>query len=98
MHIRDAIEQVAEQNPELITHFGGHAMAAGLTIKRRNFDEFVAAFDEVLAELDQEVFAEQKFTDGELQASDFSLWFADELGRREYLGTWLCRANIRWHL
>ncbi len=79
VHIRDAIEQVAEQNPELITHFGGHAMAAGLTIKRRNFDEFVAAFDEVMAELDQEVFAEQKFTDGELQASDFSLWFADEL-------------------
>lgn len=79
VHIRDAIEQVAEQNPELITHFGGHAMAAGLTIKRRNFDGFVAAFDKVLAELDQEVFAEQKFTDGELQASDFSLWFADEL-------------------
>jgi len=79
VHIRDAIEQVAEQNPELITHFGGHAMAAGLTIKRRNFDEFVIAFDKVLAELDQEVFAEQKFTDGELQASDFSLWFADEL-------------------
>jgi len=79
VHIRDAIEQVAEQNPELITHFGGHAMAAGLTIKRRNFDEFVIAFDKVLAELDQEVFAEQKFTDGELQASDFSLCFADEL-------------------
>jgi len=79
VHIRDAIEQVAEQNPELITHFGGHAMAAGLTIKRRNFDGFVAAFDKVMAELDQEVFAEQKFTDGELQASDFSLWFADEL-------------------
>ena len=79
VHIRDAIEQVAEQNPELITHFGGHAMAAGLTIKRRNFDEFVIAFDKVMAELDQEVFAEQKFTDGELQASDFSLWFADEL-------------------
>jgi len=79
VHIRDAIEQVAEQNPELITHFGGHAMAAGLTIKRRNFDEFIIAFDKVLAELDQEVFAEQKFTDGELQASDFSLCFADEL-------------------
>lgn len=86
VHIRDAIEQVAEQNPELITHFGGHAMAAGLTIKRRNFDEFVAAFDEVLAELDQEVFAEQKFTDGELQASDFSLWFADELANASIWG------------
>jgi single-stranded-DNA-specific exonuclease len=86
VHIRDAIEQVAEQNPELITHFGGHAMAAGLTIKRRNFDEFVAAFDEVMAELDQEVFAEQKFTDGELQASDFSLWFADELANASIWG------------
>ena len=86
VHIRDAIEQVAEQNPELITHFGGHAMAAGLTIKRRNFDEFVIAFDKVLAELDQEVFAEQKFTDGELQASDFSLWFADELANASIWG------------
>ena len=79
VHIRDAIEQVAERNPELITHFGGHAMAAGLTIKRRNFKGFVSAFDEVMAQLDDEVFAEQKFTDGELQARDFSLWFADEL-------------------
>ncbi len=79
IHIRDAIEQVAERNPELITHFGGHAMAAGLTIKRRNFKGFVSAFDEVMAQLDDEVFAEQKFTDGELQARDFSLWFADEL-------------------
>lgn len=86
VHIRDAIEQVAEQNPELITHFGGHAMAAGLTIKRRNFDEFVIAFDKVLAALDQEVFAEQKFTDGELQASDFSLWFADELANASIWG------------
>nr|WP_299037366.1 single-stranded-DNA-specific exonuclease RecJ [uncultured Psychrobacter sp.] len=86
VHIRDAIEQVAEQNPELITHFGGHAMAAGLTIKRRNFDEFVIAFNKVLAELDPEVFAEQKFTDGELQASDFSLWFADELANASIWG------------
>lgn len=79
VHVRDAIEQVAERYPELISHFGGHAMAAGLTIKRRNFDEFVTAFDEVMAEMDDEVFAEQKFTDGALQASDFSLWFVEHL-------------------
>ncbi|MBH0006986.1 single-stranded-DNA-specific exonuclease RecJ [Psychrobacter sp. SWN149] len=79
VHIRDAIEQVAERYPELITHFGGHAMAAGLTIKRGNFDGFVAAFNEVMAQMDDEVFAEQKFTDGPLQASDFSLWFAEHL-------------------
>jgi len=86
VHIRDAIEQVAERSPELITHFGGHAMAAGLTIKRGNFEGFVAAFDKVMEELDQEVFAEQKFTDGELQASDFSLWFADELAEASIWG------------
>ena len=79
VHVRDAIEQVAERHPDLITHFGGHAMAAGLTIKRRNFDGFVTAFDDVMAQMDDEVFAEQKFTDGVLQASDFSLWFVEHL-------------------
>ncbi|MEC5209053.1 single-stranded-DNA-specific exonuclease [Psychrobacter sp. PL15] len=79
VHIRDAIEQVAEQNPALISHFGGHAMAAGLTLKRGNFDAFVSAFDDVMAQLDDEVFAEQKFTDGPLQAGDFSLWFVEAL-------------------
>ena len=49
VHIRDAIEQVAERHPDLISHFGGHAMAAGLTLKRRNFDAFVNAFNEVMA-------------------------------------------------
>ncbi|MGP9545419.1 single-stranded-DNA-specific exonuclease RecJ [Psychrobacter sp. AOP7-B1-25] len=79
IHIRDAIEQVAERHSDLISHFGGHAMAAGLTLKRRNFEAFVTAFNEVMAKMDDEVFAEQKFTDGPLQASDFSLWFAEHL-------------------
>ena len=79
VHIRDAIEQVAERQPDLISHFGGHAMAAGLTLKRRNFEAFVAAFNEVMAQMDDDVFAEQKFTDGPLQAEDFSLWFAEHL-------------------
>lgn len=79
VHIRDAIEQVAERQPDLISHFGGHAMAAGLTLKRRNFEAFVASFNEVMAQMDDDVFAEQKFTDGPLQAGDFSLWFAEHL-------------------
>ncbi|MBI0426797.1 single-stranded-DNA-specific exonuclease RecJ [Psychrobacter sp. NG27] len=86
VHIRDAIEQVAERYPELITHFGGHAMAAGLTIKRGNFEGFVTAFNEVMAQMDDEVFAEQKFTDGALQASDFSLWFAEHLANASIWG------------
>ena len=86
VHIRDAIEQVAEQHPNLISHFGGHAMAAGLTLKRGNFDAFVTAFDAVLAQMGDEVFAEQKFTDGALQASDFSLWFAEHLAESSIWG------------
>ena len=86
VHIRDAIEQVAEQNPDLISHFGGHAMAAGLTLERGNFDGFVTAFNAVLAKMDDEVFSEQKFTDGPLQASDFSLWFAEHLAESSIWG------------
>ena len=86
VHIRDAVEQVAERYPDLISHFGGHAMAAGLTIKRRNFDGFVAAFNEVMAQMDDEVFAEQKLTDGPLQAADFSLWFAEHLANASIWG------------
>lgn len=86
VHIRDAIEQVAERYPDLISHFGGHAMAAGLTLKRRNFEAFVTAFNEVMAQMNDEVFAEQKFTDGPLQASDFSLWFAEHLAHASIWG------------
>lgn len=86
VHIRDAIEQVAERNPDLISHFGGHAMAAGLTLKRRNFDAFATAFNAVMAEMEDEVFAEQKFTDGPLQAGDFSLWFAEHLANASIWG------------
>ncbi len=86
VHIRDAIEQVAEQNPDLISHFGGHAMAAGLTIKRGNFEAFASAFNDIMATLDDDVFAEQKFTDGVLQASDFSLWFVENLAAASIWG------------
>ena len=86
VHIRDAIEMVAERHPDLISHFGGHAMAAGLTIKRGHFTGFVQAFNEVMAELDDAVFFEQKLTDGALQASDFSLWFAEHLAEASIWG------------
>jgi len=86
VHIRDAIELVAERHPDLISHFGGHAMAAGLTLKRCNFEAFATAFNDVMAEMEDDVFAEQKFTDGALQASDFSLWFAEHLANASIWG------------
>ncbi len=45
-HIRDALDNIATRNPGLVTKFGGHAMAAGLTLARDRFDEFSTAFDE----------------------------------------------------
>ena len=79
IHIRDAIESVAQTHPELISHFGGHAMAAGLTIKRKNFEPFCKAFDEVIAAVADEVFAETLYSDGELTAGEFTVDFVDSL-------------------
>lgn len=86
IHIRDAIEQVAESHPELITHFGGHAMAAGLTLKKSNFDKFATVFNQVMNQVDDSVFTEEKFTDGQLIGQDFSLLFADNLKQANIWG------------
>jgi single-stranded-DNA-specific exonuclease len=44
-HIRDALSVVAAQHPNLISKYGGHAMAAGLTLPQENFPLFAEAFD-----------------------------------------------------
>lgn len=77
VHIRDAIERVAEGHPDLISHFGGHAMAGGLTIKKSHFHDFCQAFDNVMREFSDDIFAETFYTDGELQPDDFSIEFVD---------------------
>lgn len=79
VHIRDAIEQVAQNAPQLISHFGGHAMAAGLTIERQHFAGFCEAFEQVMATQPADVFTELLLTDGELTADEFSLAFVDRL-------------------
>jgi single-stranded-DNA-specific exonuclease len=45
VHVRDVLAAVATREPELIGKFGGHAMAAGLTIRRARLEEFAAVFD-----------------------------------------------------
>ncbi|AXI01840.1 single-stranded-DNA-specific exonuclease RecJ [Aquirhabdus parva] len=79
VHIRDAIERVAESHPELISHFGGHAMAAGLTLPAENFAAFSQAFNTVIAEHDPSLFEPVLLTDGELCAEDFSTQLAQQL-------------------
>lgn len=79
VHIRDVLVDIANAHPDLILYFGGHAMAAGLTIYKKDFERFTRAFDEAMGKFDESVFYEQKFSDGQLLPSDFSLSFADTL-------------------
>ncbi len=80
LHIRDALDFVATQNPGLISKFGGHAMAAGLSIERANFEDFSKAFDEaVRLQLSQDDLTETLYTDGELNSSDFNLELAQAI-------------------
>ena len=79
-HIRDALVRIAARHPELMGPFGGHAMAAGLAIKRDNFDAFCKAFAVAAAdELTPEDCTAVIHSDGELAPADMTLAFAQEL-------------------
>jgi len=79
IHIRDSIERIAEQCPHLVSHFGGHAAAAGLTIKKQHFAEFKQVFEQLIAEMDESLFTATLWTDGELPASAFQIETVDLL-------------------
>ncbi len=81
VHIRDAIERVAEQHPHLVSHFGGHAMAAGLTLPLEYLQAFIAEFQAVIAGHDDALFQAVLLTDGELSADDFSLQTAQAIAQ-----------------
>ena len=50
-HLRDALDLVSKEYPEIIVTFGGHAMAAGLTIKEEDFNNFSKAFEQIAKRL-----------------------------------------------
>ncbi|MFV5508008.1 single-stranded-DNA-specific exonuclease RecJ [Acinetobacter sp. 197] len=79
IHIRDSIERVAEQYPHLVSHFGGHAAAAGLTIKKQYFSEFKQVFENLVAQMDEDLFTATLWTDGELPSSAFQIETVDLL-------------------
>ena len=73
-HLRDALVDVDAGNPGLIARFGGHAMAAGLTLRRDGFAKFRAAMETLGGQrLRPEHLAERILTDGELEAGDLTL-------------------------
>lgn len=80
VHIRDVLDAVASQNPGLVTKFGGHAMAAGLTLPRENFSAFSTAFDhEVRKHISESELRGQILSDGELTAGQLNLRTAELL-------------------
>ena len=79
-HIRDALDAVATSNPGLVTKFGGHAMAAGLSLSRDNFDAFARAFAaEATRILSPELLQATIVSDGELAAHELTLGCAEAL-------------------
>jgi single-stranded-DNA-specific exonuclease len=79
-HIRDALATIDARHPGLIERFGGHAMAAGLSMKTRDYPRFAVAFDAIARELiDAERLQAVLYTDGELPPGAASLALARQL-------------------
>lgn len=86
LHLRDAIDLVSKREPELIKKFGGHAMAAGLTISNEHLTRFRECFEAVCSELLTPALLTRIIeTDGVLKASETSLELA-QLMRTEVWG------------
>lgn len=80
VHIRDVLALVATEAPHLIKRFGGHAMAAGLTIAREAYEEFRERFNNILSQLlDENALLQVVHSDGELSEADFTLNIAEML-------------------
>jgi single-stranded-DNA-specific exonuclease len=74
IHIRDVLDSIATRHPTLISKFGGHAMAAGLTVERARLDAFARAFDEEIARwAANSTGADAVETDGELSVHEIAL-------------------------
>ncbi len=80
IHIRDVFDVVATANEGLLEKFGGHAMAAGLSLDESQLEIFDNAICKVvLAQANDETFQEVHYSDGQLEADDFNLQSADSL-------------------
>ncbi len=80
LHIRDALDAIAARHPQLLNRFGGHAMAAGLTLRREHLEAFREAFDaEVSRHLSEADLQGKILSDGELTAAELSLPTAELL-------------------
>ena len=80
LHIRDTLDLISNRNPGLILRFGGHAMAAGLTLREEDFERFQTAFSETVgASVSEEDLKGVIVSDGPLSAHELTLSLADAL-------------------
>ena len=80
LHIRDALDAVATQNPGLISKFGGHAMAAGLSLEESQLESFKKALQQQVAStIDPLDLQATLQTDGQLETEQFTLHTASVL-------------------
>lgn len=86
IHIRDLLDIIATKNPGLLSKFGGHAMAAGLSLYAKDFSAFKVAYNQELENLlDQQMLEQVIYTDGSLPEDCLTLQFAELL---ELAGPW----------
>lgn len=82
LHLRDALDVLAKRHPDILQKFGGHAMAAGMSIKQSHLPAFTLAFDEVVRELlDESALSASLVTDGELAAQELTLQAVEHLNK-----------------
>ena len=80
LHLRDVLDQVATRHPGLLTKFGGHAMAAGLSLARGDLDRFRQALNDAVADALGHTLPERtEDSDGALAPGDFGLLLAEQL-------------------
>jgi len=80
VNIRDVLSDIAVAYPKLLSKFGGHAMAAGLSLKMHDYPPFALAFDEMVRKRLNTIDLEPKvYSDGELTEQEMSVEFADLL-------------------
>lgn len=82
LHIRDVLDVIATMHPGLLLKFGGHAMAAGLSIKRVHLERFKVVFDKVVREAIDPAMLDAKIeSDGTLTAAELGLELAQTIAQ-----------------
>ena len=83
VHLRDALDRVSKYAPDLIVRFGGHALAAGLTIQEKDLERFSILFEKAVAEMvEPEVFDRIVYVDGALSPEEISFTLINAMSER----------------